>query len=323
MSQYLPECPEGYYLIHLPSAQGKHPIFRSIFAYNAFLGRLGQAQHMMQTNALAYALFQDEIILLSQVKWPIEHWVDAWSLAYSRWSHRVHDHQGSVFADQFHAIHVQPQVLTDAIGYVHTAVILKGIQSMLDYPWSSHAAYEGEANTVLKWLDVAGGLHQFHQTPQIAQHRYSTFMQGSHASKHHLRQLALHGNDQDLRRWQARPTVTTTITGKPKEQLTSQNFDHLCQFDRTLDQAVRFAELQLKVPAEAILGFSRHHRTADARAIAAWIALQETVPKDAIAQYFEIDWPILEGQIRSTQARMGDSPLNELQHRWHDELKKA
>jgi hypothetical protein len=323
MHKHLPMDDNSYYLIHIGSASNKHPLFRSIFAYDVFLTLFQEIQQETQRHTLAYALFADEVVLLSQVLVPIEHWLDAWILAYSRWSHRVYEHQGSVFASHFTAVQISQDVMDQAIVYVHSTPIIKGLQPQLDYPYSSHHLYQQQQDT---WVNIQTGLSYFHINPHQAslryQHRANT--QLNLARKHQLSQCARIGNHPSEARW-VTPGITS-VENKHTDATTSlehpPRFDHLSQFDPQLDQVVLFIQQTLEIPAEAILGFDRHRRTADARAMAAWLALQEEVPKSAIEQYFQLEWPLIEGHINNAQSRLGQNTWQRLKSRWRDEKPK-
>lgn len=337
-----------YYLVHIGSSTDKHPIFRSVFAYNALLKEL--KNHQSQLSTLAYALFSNEVILLTKIYAPIEHWMDAWTLEYSRWSHRVHEHQGSVFATTFNAVEVLPDSLDWAILYVHASANIKGLFPDHQYPECSHTAYARfNTNTALKdldgtvdkegkttdkpapidyaqcdiqsndWLDVRAGLKAFHCNTQQAQLRYQKRMDTllNQETKQRLAQHAKYGNHPTLARWDKHAPLASAnpmaakVNDKPQPP-----FQNVCEFDPTLDKLVLFIQDHLEVPAEALWGLQRHRRSTDARAMIAWLAIHEAIPKSAIEQYFQMEWPLLQGHITSTQSRLGSNACARLLNRW-------
>lgn len=357
-----------YYLVHIGSSSDKHPIFRSVFAYNAFLKHFKQHQQQHQLSSLAYALFANEVILLAKTYAPIEHWVDAWTLEYSRWSHRVHEHQGSVFTTTFNAVEVLPDVLDWAILYVHASAHIKGLFPDHQYPENSHNAYakfdtntlttatmntatvatsniiklsdldnkENETGRILpvddtqydrqpyEWLDIRAGLKAFHFNPQQAKLRYQKRMNTplNQETKKRLEESARYGNHPTLSRWDKhssleskKQTFTNEMTGEDNDK-PQHPFHNICEFDPKLDQLVLFIQKHLEVPAEALWGLKRHRRSTDARAIIAWLAMHEAIPKSAIEQYFQTEWPLLQGQMNSTQRRMGANACDRLLYRW-------
>jgi len=137
--------------------------------------------------------------------------------AASQYSRKINLRQqrtGHLFERRHSAFLVQEDsYLKGLIRYIHNNPVRAGIVDSMDqYPWSSHLAYAGRLEK--SWLETRAVLRVFGATKRVARRRYLAFMQADHHEDLSLYQNS--GNEEDESLEDPARTTCNPATQKPQ-----------------------------------------------------------------------------------------------------------
>ena len=126
----------------------------------------------------AFCFMPNHIHLVLQASdTPISKVVQNFSFRYSSYFNRTHDAVGHLFQGRFKAILIdEATYLMKLVRYVHSNPIRSGlVDSLENYPWSSHHTYLGDQKHRFFWITVEEVLSYFGKTYESARKNYLSF----------------------------------------------------------------------------------------------------------------------------------------------------
>jgi hypothetical protein len=178
------------------------------------------------------------------------------SQRYTYWFNKRYDRVGHLFQGRYKAILVDKDAyLLELIRYIHLNPVRANIvKDVIDYSYSSHAAYAGHVKPAF-WLSVDLGLAQFGQTKTAARAAYLYFM-GQATQEEFMEQLR-HGSGKEGRIFGNKDFIKDVL---------KQNLE-MVPVDITIEQPVDVVAEVYHVSPLEMTSASRSRDMAEARAM--------------------------------------------------------
>src|SRR5512139_759104 len=151
--------------------------FRDEKDFKRFLAYLSNCKAKFPFRLFAYALMQNHIHLLLEVKRiPLSKIMQSLLVRYTRYFNTRHDEKGHLFQGRYKAIVCDKDVyLLELVRYIHlNPVRAKIVKRPEDYAWTGHFSYIGKGTESL--IDEGFVLKQFSDNRSLARRRYRQFI---------------------------------------------------------------------------------------------------------------------------------------------------
>lgn len=247
----------GLYYVVL-RGHGAQPILFDAADLETFRELLAASLTRTRSSLHAFCLLLHRAELAIQVSnLPVSRPVHYLTSQYARWMHRKRGRSGQIFA-RHRAILVDPtQYLVELVRHIHRAPLRAAlVDDLAGYPWTSHAAYLGEAN--LPWLTTHAALNMLDADSATAPETYRHFVQRDPdrtvlelLERGHLGDSRVVGDDAFLASLRA-------VSGDAR--------------DGSFATLIDTVAAQQNVSVQEILSPSRRRRAVLARALIAWHA---------------------------------------------------
>ena len=271
----------------------KQTIFTEAVEYQQFEKILAQGLEVHQVKLHAYCWMKNHVHLALQVtETPLSKLMQSLSQRYTVWFNHRHERVGHLFQGRYKDILVDSdQYLLELIRYIHLNPVRANlVADPENYSYSSHRAYSGLV-AAPPWLTLDWGQSQFED--------YLEFMGGT--VKEEMEQQLRNGNE------------TGRILGGDRfvQELAIKTGNNRNKRSLTPEELVEVVAEVFKLKPWEITGPSRARDLAEARAMVAWLGMDEcNLTLTEISKYLQRDLPTMSKQVKNLRNRPPSQKLS-------------
>ena len=271
----------------------KQTIFTEAVEYQQFEKILAQGLEVHQVKLHAYCWMKNHVHLALQVtETPLSKLMQSLSQRYTVWFNHRHERVGHLFQGRYKDILVDSdQYLLELIRYIHLNPVRANlVADPENYSYSSHRAYSGLV-AAPPWLTLDWGQSQFED--------YLEFMGGT--VKEEMEQQLRNGNE------------AGRILGGERfvQELAVKTGNNHNKRSLTPEELVEVVAEVFKLEAWEITGPSRARDLAEARAMVAWLGMDEcNLTLTEISKYLHRDLPTMSKQVKNLRNRPPSQKLS-------------
>ena len=271
----------------------KQTIFTEAVEYQQFEKILAQGLEVHQVKLHAYCWMKNHVHLALQVtETPLSKLMQSLSQRYTVWFNHRHERVGHLFQGRYKDILVDSdQYLLELIRYIHLNPVRANlVADPENYSYSSHRAYSGLV-AAPPWLTLDWGQSQFED--------YLEFMGGT--VKEEMEQQLRNGNE------------AGRILGGERfvQELAVKTGNNHNKRSLTPEELVEVVAEVFKLEAWEITGPSRARDLAEARAMVAWLGMDEcNLTLTEISKYLQRDLPTMSKQVKNLRNRPPSQKLS-------------